>query len=159
MRARRRRPSPVRFVAPVRASLGNRLQSSPHPINAALLPPPPPPAASRLHRMSSGLRFDENMENPRAHVMRMLLDVGDAAALATKQELIAPPGTRWQYQAGTSNIIARVVRNTLRNDSESLLFPRQALFDCIRDGRGRARNRRGRHFCRVVVHARRARRS
>jgi hypothetical protein len=84
-----------------------------------------------LLRMSSGLRFDENMENPRADVMRMLLDVGDAAAFATKQVSVAAPGTRWQYSSGTSNIIARVIRNTLRNDSEYLLFPRQALFDRV----------------------------
>ena len=86
---------------------------------------------SDLLRMSSGLRFDENMENPRSDVMRMLLDVGDAAALATKQVLVAAPGTRWQYSSGTSNIIARVIRNTLRDDSEHLLFPRHALFDRV----------------------------
>jgi CubicO group peptidase (beta-lactamase class C family) len=84
-----------------------------------------------LLRMSSGLRFDENMENPRADVMRMLLDVGDAAAFATKQVLVAAPGTRWQYSSGTSNIIARVIRNTLRDDSDYLLFPRRALFDRV----------------------------
>ena len=84
-----------------------------------------------LLRMSSGLRFDENMENPRADVMRMLLDVGDAAAFATKQVLVAAPGTRWQYSSGTSNIIARVIRNTLRDDSDYLLFPRHALFDRV----------------------------
>ena len=84
-----------------------------------------------LLRMSSGLRFDENMENSRADVMRMLLDVGDAAAFATKQVLVAAPGTRWQYSSGTSNIIARVIRNTLHNDSEYLLFPRRALFDRV----------------------------
>jgi CubicO group peptidase (beta-lactamase class C family) len=84
-----------------------------------------------LLRMSSGLRFDETMENPRADVMRMLLDVGDAAAFATKQVLVAAPGTRWQYSSGTSNIIARVIRNTLRDDSDYLLFPRQAFFDRV----------------------------
>lgn len=84
-----------------------------------------------LLRMSSGLRFDENMENPRADVMRMLLDVGDAAAFATKQVLVAPPGTRWQYSSGTSNIIARAIRNALQDDSQYLLFPRYGLFDRI----------------------------
>ncbi|HLA89859.1 MAG TPA: serine hydrolase [Gemmatimonadaceae bacterium] len=84
-----------------------------------------------LLRMSSGLRFDEDMENPRADVMRMLLDVGDAAGLATKQVLVAAPGSRWQYSSGTSNIIARVIRNTLRDDAEYLIFPRHALFDRV----------------------------
>jgi hypothetical protein len=82
-----------------------------------------------LLRMSSGLRFDEDMANPRADVMRMLLEVGDAAEFATKQALVATPGTRWQYSSGTSNIIARVIRNTLRDDSKYLTFPRHALFD------------------------------
>jgi hypothetical protein len=83
----------------------------------------------QLLRMSSGLRFDEDMSSPRADVMRMLLDVGDAAALAIGQDLVAAPGTRWEYSSGSSNIIARVIRNTLQDDSEYLAFPRRALFD------------------------------
>lgn len=82
-----------------------------------------------LLRMSSGLGFDENMDNPRADVMRMLFDVGDGAELAIRQGLVAAPGTRWQYSSGTSNIIARVIRNTLRDDRTYLRFPRQALFE------------------------------
>ncbi len=82
-----------------------------------------------LLRMSSGLRFDEDTSNPRSDVMRMLLDVGDAAMFATSKDLIAAPGTKWQYSSGTSNIIARVIRNALQDDSTYLTFPRRALFD------------------------------
>jgi CubicO group peptidase (beta-lactamase class C family) len=82
-----------------------------------------------LLRMSSGLRFDEDMSNPRSDVMRMLLDVGDAAMFATNKDLIAAPGATWLYSSGTSNIIARVIRNALHDDSTYLAFPRRALFD------------------------------
>lgn len=84
-----------------------------------------------LLRMSSGLRFDEGMSSPRSDVMRMLLDVGDAAALAIHKDLVAPPGTRWQYASGTSNILARVIRNALHDDASYLAFPRHELFDRI----------------------------
>jgi CubicO group peptidase (beta-lactamase class C family) len=84
-----------------------------------------------LLRMSSGLEFDENMSNPLADVMRMLLDTGDAATYAAARSLIAPPGTKWQYSSGTSNIIACAMRNAFSNYEEYLSFPRRALFDRI----------------------------
>jgi CubicO group peptidase (beta-lactamase class C family) len=83
----------------------------------------------QLLRMSSGLRFDEDMSSPRSDLMRMLLGVGDAAALAMDNELVAAPGTKWQYSSGTSNILARVVRNAMQDESAYLTFPRRALFD------------------------------
>jgi CubicO group peptidase (beta-lactamase class C family) len=82
-----------------------------------------------LLRMSSGLRFDEGMSNPRADVMRMLLDVGDAAQYAINKELKDPPGSTWRYSSGTTNILARAMRNALRDDSVYWDFPRRALFD------------------------------
>ena len=84
-----------------------------------------------LLRMSSGLRFDEGMENPRADVARMLFDAGDASALAIRQPLVAEPGTLWHYSSGTSNIIARAIRNALGDDAAYLTLPRRALFDRI----------------------------
>jgi CubicO group peptidase (beta-lactamase class C family) len=84
-----------------------------------------------LLRMSSGLEFDENMSNPLADVMRMLLDTGGAATYATTRRLIAPPGTKWQYSSGTSNIIACAMRNAFPTYEEYLTFPRRALFDRI----------------------------
>ena len=82
-----------------------------------------------LLRMSSGLRFDEDMANPRSDVMRMLFEVGDAAAFASSMNLRSRPGTNWQYSSGTSNILARVMRNVLHDQAEYLTFPRRALFD------------------------------
>ena len=85
----------------------------------------------QLLRMSSGLRFDEDMTNPLADVTHMLLDVADMATYATTKELETTPGTKWQYSSGTSNIIARIMRNVLKDDREYLTFPRRALFDRI----------------------------
>lgn len=82
-----------------------------------------------LLRMSSGLRFEEAMASPRSDLMRMLFEVGDAAAFAARMELVVPPGTRWQYSSGTSNILARVIRNVLRDEAEYLAFPRHVLFE------------------------------
>lgn len=84
-----------------------------------------------LLRMSSGLRFDEDMSNPRSDVMHMLLDVGDAARFAMNKNVTAAPGTTFKYSSGTSNVIARVMRNVLQDDTEYLSFPRRALFDRI----------------------------
>jgi len=84
-----------------------------------------------LLRMSSGLRFDEDMTSPLADVTSMLLGVGDMAAFAANAELEAEPGTAWRYSSGTSNIIVRVLRRVLRDDREYLTFPRRALFDRI----------------------------
>lgn len=82
-----------------------------------------------LLRMSSGLRFDEDMANPMADVMQMLLGTADMSMYAAAKNLGATPGAKWQYSSGTSNIIARVIRNVLSNDQEYWTYPRRALFD------------------------------
>jgi CubicO group peptidase (beta-lactamase class C family) len=69
--------------------------------------------------------------NPLGDVTWMLLGVGDAAAYAAAKPLAAAPGTRWYYSSGTSNIIARVMREAIGSDEEYLAFPRRALFDRI----------------------------
>ena len=84
-----------------------------------------------LLRMSSGLRFDEDMTSPQSDVIHMLLGVGDMATYAINKESIAAPGTYWQYSSGTSIVIARLLRDVLKDDREYLAFPRRALFDRI----------------------------
>jgi CubicO group peptidase (beta-lactamase class C family) len=84
-----------------------------------------------LLRMKSGLRFEEDMSNPRADVMRMLLGAGDAAKFAMSKDVIDAPGTVFRYSSGTTTIISRVMRNALRDDTEYWSFPRRALFDRI----------------------------
>jgi CubicO group peptidase (beta-lactamase class C family) len=84
-----------------------------------------------LLRMSSGLHFDEEMTNPLGDVMDMLLGTPDMAAFAARKGLDAAPGTTWHYSSGTSNIVARVIRNVLNDDREYLTFARRGLFDRI----------------------------
>ena len=85
---------------------------------------------SQLLRMSSGLHFDEESINPRGDVLYMLLGAHDVAAYASSQPLEAPPGTRWSYSSGTTNIIAGAMRRAV-GDKAYPTFPRRALFDRI----------------------------
>lgn len=71
------------------------------------------------------------MTNPLADVTYMLIGISDKATYAVHKELEATPGTKWHYSSGTSNIIARIIRNVLKDDREYLTFPRRALFDPI----------------------------
>ena len=67
----------------------------------------------QLLRMTSGLRFTENHSDPLEDVALMLFARRDAAAYAIDKPLQAPPGTRWSYSSGTSNILAAVMRPAL----------------------------------------------
>lgn len=100
------------------------------PIAEWQAPGDPRAAISLRHllHMSSGLRFDEDMANPLADVTRMLLAERDMAAFAANKELMAAPGTRWQYSSGSSNIVSLALRNILGED-EYRSFPEVALFD------------------------------
>lgn len=82
-----------------------------------------------LLRMESGLAVDEGIASVDSDVMRMLFGSPDAAAFAAGRKLEAPPGTRYRYSNGTTNIIARKIRSTMRDEAEYLSFPRRALFD------------------------------
>lgn len=80
-----------------------------------------------LLRMRSGLRFAEVYSNPLSDVTRMLFDDGDAAGYAASCPLEAPPGTKWKYSSGTTNILSLVARRAL-GDEDYPLWPRRALF-------------------------------
>ena len=84
-----------------------------------------------LLRMSSGLQFNESAANPLSDVTVMLLHRPDAGLYAADKRLASPPGTVWQYSSGTSNIVSRIIRQTLKDDAEYVAFPRRALFDRI----------------------------
>ena len=64
----------------------------------------------QLLRMSSGLRFQEAyVPGEPSDVIEMLWGAGqdDVAAFAARFPLEHPPGTRWSYASGTTNIVAR----------------------------------------------------
>ena len=82
----------------------------------------------QLLRMSSGLEFDEDMDDPRADIYEMLLATPDMASFAIQKPLRSAPGRTWQYSSGTSMILARVLRNLINDDSGYRTLPRRALF-------------------------------
>ncbi len=85
---------------------------------------------NHLLRMTSGLEFDEDMSNPLGDVTRMPTEEPDMARFAASKELQTPPGVRWQYSSGNSNIVSRAIRSIMGTE-EYRRFPRRALFDPI----------------------------
>ena len=83
----------------------------------------------QLLRMSSGLAFDEHYGAVN-DVSRMLFQYGDVGAFAAKSKLAAKPDTVWSYSSGTTNIVARMLRELHGNDLGALVsFSRERLFD------------------------------
>ena len=86
----------------------------------------------QLLRMTSGLRFSENYGDPLEDVALMLFARPDGAAFAIDKPLEAPPGTRWRYSSGTSNILSHIMRIAVGgSERDYLAYPRRALFDRI----------------------------
>jgi CubicO group peptidase (beta-lactamase class C family) len=70
----------------------------------------------QLLEMRDGLDFLEEYEDPEASdVIQMLFGRGrpDMAAFAADRPLAVPPGTRFNYSSGTSNIVSGIVARTL----------------------------------------------
>ena len=83
----------------------------------------------QLLRMSSGLAFDEHYGAVN-DVSRMLFLSGDVGKFAAESELGAPPDCVWAYSSGTTNILARILRDLHGNDLAALVrFSRERLFD------------------------------
>ncbi len=71
-----------------------------------------------LLRMTSGLQFNEDYDDP----------LSDVAVMLFTQPAVKP-GTQWHYSSGTSAIVARVMRvATGGTEDDYLAFPRRALF-------------------------------
>lgn len=66
----------------------------------------------QLLRMSSGLSWSEIYALP-SSATNMLFRDADMGATAADQELEYEPDEQWYYSSGTSNIIARIVKNTV----------------------------------------------
>ncbi len=83
----------------------------------------------QLLRMSSGLAFDETY-GPTNDVSVMLFTRPDTGAFAAGFPLAAPPDTRWSYSSGTSNLVARLLRDAFQGDLTALVrWSRERLFD------------------------------
>lgn len=86
----------------------------------------------QLLRMSSGLEFDETYADYESDVVQMLYRQPDAAAYAASKPLEAEPDTKWYYSSGTSNIISRIVRDTVGGSTAQYWsWPHRELFSKI----------------------------
>ncbi|REJ73372.1 MAG: class C beta-lactamase-related serine hydrolase [Acidobacteria bacterium] len=82
-----------------------------------------------LH-MTAGLEFEEVYETALVDVVEMLFTSRDMAAFAAAKQLEHPPGTRWKYSSGTTNILARMMRRAIGGPlSDYTYFPRRELFE------------------------------
>ena len=87
--------------------------------------------ADQLLRMSSGLAFDETYGAVN-DVSRMLFTQPDAGAFAAGMPLAHQPDTTWAYSSGTSNILARILRDIFDGDLENQVhWSRTSFFDPI----------------------------
>ncbi len=82
-----------------------------------------------LLQMQSGLAFAEDYDQPRSDVNRMLFEQADAGAVAARMAADHAPGEVWYYSSGTTNLIARTLRQTLAEEGlDFYAFAHEALF-------------------------------
>jgi CubicO group peptidase (beta-lactamase class C family) len=80
----------------------------------------------QLLQQTSGLQFEENYTKA-SEATNMLFKRGDMAAFAAQRPLQYKPGTVFNYSSGNSNILSRVIRQTL-GESAYHSFPYEGLF-------------------------------
>jgi CubicO group peptidase (beta-lactamase class C family) len=83
----------------------------------------------QLLRMSSGLAFEE-IYSTLNDVSIMLFERADTGAYAAARPLAAPPDAVWSYSSGTTNLVARLLRDAFGRDLAALVrWSRAGLFD------------------------------
>ena len=82
-----------------------------------------------LLQQTSGLNFKESYTGP-SEVTNMLFKKGDMAAFTANRELQYNPGTVFNYSSGNSNILSRIIRQTV-GEKDYAAFPYQYLFHKI----------------------------
>ncbi|MEM8769215.1 MAG: serine hydrolase [Pseudomonadota bacterium] len=89
----------------------------------------------QLLRMSSGLAFQEDYEDGVvSDVIPMLMYEGrhDTGAFAAAKALEHSPGKHWSYSSGTTNILCRILRDTVEGGASGMLrFMNDRLFEPI----------------------------
>lgn len=86
----------------------------------------------QLLRMRSGLAFNEDyVDGERSDVIPMLSFEGrhDTGAFAAAKPLLHEPGTVFSYSSGTTNIVARLLRDLVGGPTEMLRLMRDELFE------------------------------
>ena len=82
-----------------------------------------------LLQQTSGLDFKEIYTGP-SEVTNMLFNKGDMAAYTAKLPLKYEPGTVFNYSSGNSNILSRIIRQTV-GEKDYAAFPYSSLFHKI----------------------------
>ena len=81
-----------------------------------------------LLRMTTGLALDEtNSGFDPSSQMVYLQD--DMAGSVVNAAVVAPPGTRWAYSSATTQLLARIIRDTMGGPEQSLAFAWRELFN------------------------------
>jgi CubicO group peptidase (beta-lactamase class C family) len=84
---------------------------------------------SNLMQASSGLAWQEIYGGP-STATNMLFRERDAGGFAAQSKLQYPPNTKWYYSSGTTNIISRIIRQTI-GDAGYFQFAYQEIFNKI----------------------------
>ncbi|MBC7829137.1 MAG: serine hydrolase, partial [Chitinophagaceae bacterium] len=79
-----------------------------------------------LLQQTTGLEFEE-VYSKSSHATRMLCQKGDMGAYAASLPLKHPPGTLFHYSSGNTNILSRVIRQTV-GDNNYHAYPYVQLF-------------------------------
>lgn len=83
----------------------------------------------QLLQQTSGLYFREDYTGP-SEVTNMLFKHGDMAAFVAKLPLKDKPGTVFNYSSGNTNILSRIIRQTV-GEKDYAAFPYKSLFHKI----------------------------
>jgi CubicO group peptidase (beta-lactamase class C family) len=81
-----------------------------------------------LMRMTSGLALDETNTGFDPSSQMVYLH-NDMAGFAAKAAIIAPPGTRWAYSSASTQLLARIIRDTVGGPEQTLAFAWRELFN------------------------------
>lgn len=82
---------------------------------------------NHLLQASSGLKWSESYFIPTSDFHNMFIRSDDKAAYAAGRKLKYTPGSHFQYSSGTTNILSRIVRQTV-GDDQYYRLPYEKLF-------------------------------
>ena len=83
----------------------------------------------QLLRMTSGLDLAES-DSGFDPVSRMLFLESDMAGYAERAQLVAQPGTKWDYSSGNYLILSRIIRDAVGGRAQDVVaFARKELFE------------------------------
>ena len=74
-------------------------------------------SVEHLLHMATGLEFEE-VYDPGTDATRMLFRPGDTGEYAASKPLAAPPGSRWHYSSGNTNILCDVLHREADADTD-----------------------------------------